>query len=176
MRIRSKSYLRFIWGFAILWNLIAAPATFLGAVPAIQEGRPGAWVALTFPLAGVCLLLWAVRMSLRSWRFGPSWLELDDAMATLGGPLRARIAAPRLRGDGPILLTLSCINRTVTGSGSDRSTWEKVVWQEEQAVSSDAVEAGPQGARVQASLRLPVDAPPTQQDNPRDEILWRLQA
>ena len=176
MRIRSQSHLRFIWGFAILWNLIALPATFFGAVPAIQEGRPGAWVALTFPLAGVCLLLWAVRMSLRSWRFGPSWLELDDAMATLGGPLRARIAAPRLRGDGPILLTLSCINRTVTGSGSDRSTWEKVVWQEEQAVSSDAVEAGPEGALVQVSFRLPFDAPPTQQDNPRDEILWRLQA
>lgn len=176
MRIRSQSHLRFVWGFAILWNLIALPATFLGAVPAIQEGRPGAWVAFTFPLAGVCLLLWAVRLSLRFWRFGPSWLELDDAMATLGGPLRARIAAPRLRGDGPILLTLSCINRTVTGSGSDSSTWEKIVWQEEQEVSPDAVEAGPEGALVQVSFRLPFDASPTQEANPRDRILWRLQA
>ncbi|HKB07802.1 MAG TPA: hypothetical protein VKF61_05925 [Candidatus Polarisedimenticolia bacterium] len=176
MRIRSQSHLRFVWGFAILWNLIALPATFFGAVPAIQEGRPGAWVALTFPMAGVCALLWAVRMSLRYWRFGPSWLELDDAAATLGGALRARIAAPRLRGDGPILLTLSCINRTVTGSGSNSSTWEKIVWQEEQKVSSDAVEAGPEGALVQVSFGLPFDAPPTRADNPRDRILWRLKA
>ena len=78
MRIRSQSHLRFVWGFAILWNLVAAPATLLGAVPAIRQGKPVAWVALVFPVAGAALLLWAVRLSLRYWRFGVSWLELSD--------------------------------------------------------------------------------------------------
>jgi len=43
-------------------------------------------------------------------------------------------------------------------------------------VSSDAVEAGPEGALVQVSFGLPFDAPPTRADNPRDRILWRLKA
>ncbi len=164
------------WAFAILWNLIAAPATFLGAVPAIREGRAIAWVALIFPFAGAALLIWAVHLTLRFWRFGVSWLELESGTATLGGPLCARIAAPRLAEDSTVLLTLTCINRVVTGSGSDRSTWEKVVWQEEQTVAREGLEPGPDGEVIPVSFRLPVDAPPTRSDNPNDRIVWRLEA
>jgi hypothetical protein len=164
------------WAFAILWNLIAAPATFLGAVPAIEQGRAIAWVALIFPFAGAALLIWAVRLTLRFWRFGVSWLELESGTATLGGPLCARIAAPRLPEDSTVLQTLTCINRVVTGSGSDRSTWEKVVWQEEQTVARENLQPGPEGEVVPVSFRLPIDAPPTRSDNPNDRIVWRLEA
>jgi hypothetical protein len=128
VRIRSQSRLRVVWAFAIFWSLVSAPATFLGAVPAMREGRAIAWAALIFPFAGAALLIWAVHLTPRFWRFGVSWLEPESGTATLGGPLCARIAAPRLPEDGSVVLTLTCINRVVTGSGSDRSTWEKVVW------------------------------------------------
>ena len=95
MRIRSQSKLRLAWIFAILWNLISAPATFLGAVPAIQKGQTVAWVALLFPFVGAWLLIWAVHLTLRFWRFGVSWLDLDGAAATVGAPLRGRLAAHR---------------------------------------------------------------------------------
>ncbi len=176
MRIRSQSHLRFAWAFAIFWNLVAAPATFLGAVPAIRQGKPVAWIALIFPFAGAALLIWAVNLTLRFWRFGVSWLELESGTATLGGPLRARIAAGRLPEDSTVHLTLTCINRTVTGSGSDRSTWEKVVWQEEQMVARESLEPGPDGEIVPVSFILPFDAPPTKNDNPNDRIVWRLEA
>ena len=176
MRIRSQSHLRFAWAFTILWNLIAMPATFLGAVPAIEQGRTIAWVALVFPFAGAALLIWAAHLTLRFWRFGVSWLELESGSATLGGALRARIAAPRLPEDSTVNLTLTCINRVVTGSGQNRSTWEKVVWQEERTVGREALEPGPEGESVPVSFRLPFDAPPTRGDNPDDRILWRLEA
>ena len=176
MRIRSQSKLRYAWAFAIFWNLVSAPATFLGAVPEIQKGRAIAWVALIFPFAGAGLLIWAVRLTLRFWRFGASWLELDAGTVTLGGPLRAGISVPRLPEDSTVHLTLTCVNRTVTGSGSDRSTWEKVVWQEEQTVAREGLQPGPEGEVVPVSFRLPLDAPPTRSDNPSDRIVWRLQA
>src|SRR2546425_958188 len=176
MRIRSQSKLRVAWAFAIFWNLVSAPATFLGAVPEIQKGRPIAWVALIFPFVGAGLLIWAAHLTLRFWRFGVSWLELETGTATLGGPLRARIAAPRLPEDSTVLLTLTCVNRVVTGTGKDRSTWEKVVWQEEQTVAREGLEPGPEGEIVPVSFRLPLDAPPTRSDNPDDRILWRLEA
>ena len=176
MRIRSQSHLRFAWAFAIFWNLVSAPATFLGAVPAIRQGKAVAWIALIFPFAGAALLIWAVNLSLRFWRFGVSWLEMETATATLGGPLRARIAANLLPEDSTVHLTLTCINKVVTGSGSDRSTWEKVVWQEEQTVGRESLEPGPDGENVPVSFRLPFDAPPTRSDNPNDRIVWRLEA
>src|SRR5947208_8578977 len=176
MRIRSQSPLRFVWAFAIFWNLVAAPATFLGAVPAIHQGKAVAWIALVFPFAGAALLIWAVRLTLRLWRFGVSWLELDGGTATLGGPLRARIAASRLPEDSTVHLTLTCVNRTVTGSGSDRSTWEKVVWQEQQTIAPEGLQPGPEGEVVPVSFRLPFDAPPTRSDDPNDKIVWRLEA
>jgi hypothetical protein len=176
MRIRAQSQLRFVWAFAIFWNLVAAPATFLGAVPAIRQGKPIAWVALIFPFAGAALLIWAVRLSLRFWRFGVSWLTLETGSVTLGGPLRARIEAPRLPEDSTVNLMLTCINRVVTGSGSDRSTWDKVVWQEQQTVARESLEPGPEGEIVPVSFRLPFDAPPTRSDNPNDRIVWRLEA
>jgi hypothetical protein len=155
---------------------VSAPATFLGAVPAIQQGKTVAWVALIFPFVGAGLLIWAGHLTLRFWRFGVSWLELEGGTATLGGPLRARIAATRLPEDSTVHLTLTCLNRTVSGSGENRSTWEKVVWQEEQTVAREALEPGPDGEVVPVSFRLPFDAPPTRSDNPADRILWRLQA
>jgi len=176
VRIRSQSHLRFAWAFAIFWNLVSAPATFLGAVPAIRQGKAVAWIALIFPFAGAALLIWAVNLSLRFWRFGVSWLEMETATATLGGPLRARIAANRLPEDSTVHLTLTCINKVVSGSGDSRSTWEKVVWQEEQTVGRERLEPGPDGENIPVSFRLPFDAPPTRSDNPNDRIVWRLEA
>ena len=162
--------------FAIFWNLVSAPATFLGAVPAIQQGKPVAWVALVFPFAGAALLIWAIQLTLRFWRFGASWLDLETATATLGGPLRARIEARHLPEDSTVHLTLTCINKIVTGSGKNRSAWEKVVWQEEQTVAREGLEPGPDGEIVPVSFRLPFDAPPSRSDNPNDQVLWRLEA
>src|SRR2546425_5502274 len=176
MRIRSQSKLRVAWAFAIFWNLVSAPATFLGAVPEIQKGHAIAWVALIFPFVGAGLLIWAAHLTLRLWRFGVSWLELDPGVVTLGGPLRARIAAPRLPEDSTVLLTLTCVNRVVTGSGRDRSTWEKVVWQEGQTVPREGLEPGPEGEVVPGSVRLPLDAPPPRSDNPNDRLVLRLGA
>src|SRR3989442_3738215 len=107
MRIRSQSKLRVAWAFAIFWNLVSAPATFLGAVPEIQRGHAIALVALIFPFVGAGLLIWAVHLTTRFWRFGVSWRELESGTATLGGPLRSRIAANPPPEDSTALLTLT---------------------------------------------------------------------
>jgi hypothetical protein len=175
MQIRAQSGLRWAWAFAILWNLIAAPATLFGAAPAIRRGPGPAWVALVFPIAGVALLLWAVQLTLRVRRFGTSLFDLGEG-AVIGGPLRGTITAKNLPGDTTVRLTLTCINRVVTGSGKNRSVNEKIVWQDEQTVPPHALLAGPQGPVVPVAFALPNGAPPTREADPDDTILWRLQA
>jgi len=139
MTIRSQSGLRLAWVFAILWNLIAAPATFLGAVPAIQKGNTVAWVVLIFPFVGAWLMIWAVHLTLRWRRFGTSQLDLSGDTVALGGSLLGTISARNLPEDAAPRLTSSCINRVVSGSGNNRSTWEKILWQEEQNIPREAL-------------------------------------
>ena len=176
MQIRSKSPLRFVWGFAILWNVITFPATLLGAAPAIRKGPGPAWVALVFPLAGATLLLWAVQMTMRFRRFGTSLFDMAGEAAIVGGPLRGTITANNLPQDAAVRLTLTCINRVVTGSGDHRSVSERIVWQDEQTVPPHALLPGPQGPVVPVAFVLPDGAPPTRELNRDDRVLWRLQA
>jgi len=51
MRIRSQSKLRYAWAFTIFWNLVSAPATFLGAVPEFDNLFVAG--AAVFPTGGV---------------------------------------------------------------------------------------------------------------------------
>lgn len=176
MQIRAQSGLRWAWAFAILWNLIAAPATLFGAAPAIRRGPGPAWVTLVFPIAGVALLLWAVQLTLRVRRFGSSLFDMAGEAAVVGGPLRGTITARNLPEDATVRLILTCINRVVTGSGNNRSVHETIVWQDEQAVPPEGLLPGPQGPIVPVAFVLPNGAPATRDADPRDRILWRLQA
>jgi hypothetical protein len=176
MQIRAQSGLRWAWAFAILWNLIAAPATLFGAAPAIRRGPGVAWVALVFPIAGAALLLWALQLTLRVRRFGNSLFDMAGESAAVGGPLRGTITAKNLPGDTTVRLTLTCINRVVTGSGDSRSASERIVWQDEQTVPPHALLAGPDGPVVPVAFVLPNGAPPTRETNPNDRIVWRLHA
>jgi len=174
--IRSQSGLRLAWVFAILWNLIAAPATFLGAVPEIQKGNSIAWAAMFFPFVGASLLIWALHLTLRWRRFGTSQLDIPGEAVALGGPLRGTIAARNLPEDASPHLTLTCINRVVTGTGRDRSVWEKVLWQEEQTVPREGLAQGPTGPTIPVAFQMPSDAPASRSVDPDNKILWRLQA
>ena len=176
MQIRAQSGLRWAWAFAILWNLIAAPATLFGAAPAIRRGPGTAWVMLVFPIAGVALLLWAVQLTLRVRRFGASLFDMAGEAAVVGGPLRGTITARNLPEATTVRLILTCINRVVTGSGNNRSVNEKIVWQDEQTVPPHALLAGPQGPIVPVAFVLPNGAPPTREADPNDRIVWRLHA
>ncbi|PYT11292.1 MAG: hypothetical protein DMF51_15940 [Acidobacteria bacterium] len=176
MTIRSQSGLRVAWVIAILWNLISTPATFLGAVPAIQKGNTVAWVALTFPFAGAWLLIWAVHLTLRWRRFGTSQFDVSDHTVTPGGWLRGTISARNLPEVAAPRLTFSCINRVVSGSGNNRSVREKILWQEDQTIQREGLLAGPEGAAIPVAFRLPADVSPTRSVDPDNRILWRLGA
>ena len=176
MQIRSRAYLGWVWGFAILWNLITAPATLFGAVPAIRQGPPVAWVALIFLFGGAMLLMWAMKLTLRQRRFGDSLFEAAGDAAIAGGPLRGTITVRNLPEDATLRLTLSCINRTASGSGKDRSVNEMIVWQDVQTVPPQALRPGPLGPIIPVAFDLPDSAPATSDADRNDRIFWRLQA
>ena len=158
----------FAWAFAILWNLISGPAAVVGVRAALREGNRAAMIALLFPAVGVGLLVWAMRITIRRRRYGTSVLELDTLPAVVGHALEGTLRTPAgLRPPEGFRVLLSCIRRSTSGSGNDRSTSESILWQEEHRT-------GVSGTGVPVAFAIPADAAPTGPVRGDDRTLWRL--
>jgi len=168
-----------LWGFAALWNLIALPGAVLALQEVYRSGNRLALIALIFPVMGASMIVAAIRSTVRQRKFGISSLELATRPGVVGHGLAGtvRIASTLLPADG-FLATLSCINLRTTGSGDDRSTNETIRWQEQREVVGQRESGGP-GRRVVTTVpvqfRLGPDLAPTDDTDPNDRIVWRLE-
>ncbi|HYC33637.1 MAG TPA: hypothetical protein VEB59_15210 [Gemmatimonadales bacterium] len=166
------------WIFAALWNLVSLPGAFLALRAALSGGEKVALIALVFPLVGLGLLTWAVRATLRHRRYGVSVLELRSVPAAIGGSLAGTVRTTALvtPSDG-FRVRLLCIRRVTRGSGKNRSTSEKILWEEELRVTGQPSRtARGMETAVPFSFAIPSDAEPCDASSPRDRVLWRLRA
>jgi hypothetical protein len=165
----SAAEMGFAWAFAILWNLIGVPGAVLAVRAALREGNRAALVALLFPAVGAGLLVWAVRVTIRRRRYGTSVLELDTLPAVVGHALEGTLHTPAgLRPPEGLRVALSCIRRVTSGSGRNRSTSERILWQEEQRTGASAT-------GVPVAFVIPADAAPSGPVRGEDRTLWRLE-
>ena len=163
----NRTAARFAWVFAAFWNLVSLPAGYFGVRAAVEQGNRAGLVALLFPVAGVGLLIWATRISARLRRFGVSRLELETRPAAVGRSLAGTVTAPiSLAPTAGFKVVLSCIRRVTTGSGDDRSTSERILWQEEQRTTGRPSRTA-QGMATTVPVRfpLPADALPCDADH-----------
>ncbi len=164
-----------MWVFALLWNLVSSPILFL--VPRSEASTGAMAVAMLFPLVGVIMLFLAVRLTIRWEKFGKTWFDLTTLPGVIGKELRGTIHVNFAEvPEGGVQLKLSCVNRIVSGSGKNQSTNEKILWREESSVPSGQVHGGPLGSVVPVAFKIPIDAVDTYTENPRNSILWCLQA
>ena len=165
-----------MWVFAALWNLISFPSAFLGVRAAIQEGKPAALLALLFPLVGIGLLAWAVRLTLRYRMYGVSRLELSTIPAVVGRTLTGMVRAPaRMHPDDGFQVTLRCVRRVTTRSGKNSSTSESILWQDERrAVGEPSRTAAAMETHIPIAFRLPADAQPCDDTDSNNRVLWQL--
>lgn len=165
----SAAEMGFAWAFTILWNLISIPSAVLAVRAALQQGNRAALIALLFPAVGAGLLVWAVRATIRRRRFGTSVLELGTLPAIVGHALEGTLRTPAgLRPPEGFRVVLSCIRRVTSGSGRNRSTSERILWQEEHR-------AGASGIGVPVAFAIPADAAPSDPGRGDDRTLWRLE-
>ncbi|HSB75303.1 MAG TPA: hypothetical protein VLC12_06615 [Terriglobales bacterium] len=177
---RLKNSITATWTIALLWNGISVPLVFAMSNALSAGGlrkNPGILVAFIFPLIGIGLLVWAVRATLRRIEFGRTCFLLSPTPGVIGGRLRGNIQARFPHGVARGLqLKLSCVNRVVTGSGKNQSTWEKIRWREQQTIPPERLMPGPEGALIPVDFQIPSDALACDNANPRDAILWILEA
>ena len=164
------------WVMAVLWNLVSSPLYWIVPHEAPRRG-PVVLIGFLFPLAGIYLLVRAVRLSLELHEFGRTYFQMDSVPGVVGRELKGAIHVrfPHTPDHG-IQLNLSCVNRVVTGSGNSTSTTENILWRGESTLTAGQLYAGPAETIIPISIHIPRDGRPTQKFDARNSIFWLLEA
>lgn len=167
----GKAGLYSIWGFAIFWNLVTSFLWFV--IPdELANGNYAVLVALLFPLAGVGMLLWAIKQTLAWRRFGELYLMLDPVPGSVGGQVGATLELPlAFNADYHFPVSLSCVNSYVSGTGKDRSRRERIRWQGQGFAYS---EASGTGTRLSFCFDVPEGLPASERLS-NNYHFWRLE-
>jgi hypothetical protein len=168
----------FLWIFAIFWNAVSFPVSFLVVRDWPKGQNPAVLLVLTFPVVGLGLIIAAIYTSLRRLKFGVSVCTIDTVPIHRGHSFHGEI---EMRGDAvpedSYRLRLLCVRRIVYGSGKSQSVDEQAIAQQEIRVSAASAMRSPTGGvRIPFSMTVPSEGQSCDIRNPRDQILWRLEA
>lgn len=165
------------WVFTAFWDVMSVFLAFTVLPGLLRESDPKVILVAIFPLAGVFITGFAVRGSLRIWRYGTTSFWCSSVPFSPGGSVNGAIhlKLPTSTPHG-IDLRLSCTRCTVTGSGKNRSVSQIVLWQAEKNIPAELVMHGPQDATVPVDFALPAEAYETCGNDPDDRVYWQLHA
>jgi hypothetical protein len=163
--------------FATIWNLISMVPTFL-IWDEYAAGNTLILLVLLFPLVGILMAFGAVRLWMQYFKFSQSFFEMTRFPGVLGGPLQGHILTGMKEApEKGVRLTLSCVRSETRGSGKNKSTSERVLWQETDLIDRAQLAYTPGSWRIPVELGILYDAgPPSSTDNDDDTVFWRLEA
>ena len=164
-----------LWAATLIIAAILAPGLILAPQKAANRG-----LLLIFGVFGLVVIgffVAAIRSTLQAHRFH-SVLVLDTLPGAIGGALRAHVEVKgdvdALRNAQAINITLTSLHRLRTSTGKSRTTHDSILWQDTSSIAGSGVSIGPSGAIVTVEFAIPADATPTNESNPNDQTLWRV--
>lgn len=161
--------------FGTVWCAITTPLLWQIPEKVAEEESPLIWLFVLFPLVGIGLLFAAFRAFLRWRKFGSSVLELKTLPGVIGGRFEASLQlSAQIDSPQGMELQLECIHQRTTGSGKNRSTHERILWNKEQTVARDSFGRGAHGTAIPVEFTIPYDCQETRGTDTDDEVLWRV--
>ncbi len=102
---------------AIAWCVVTLPIVFIAPHRALRHADYSALPSLIFPLIGIAMLAWAMRLRRRLREYGESRFTLGSMPGQIGGSLIGSIHIDHpLPAGQQVALELECINRTTRGA------------------------------------------------------------
>ena len=165
-----------LWIFVIFWCGISGLISATIVPQELHRGNDGALIVLIFPVVGIAVLAYAVNTTRAWWKFGQSIFEMAAVPAAPGGTLEGEIQVKtKLQPQHGLHLRLSCIRQTTTGSGKNRHTTERILWQDEKWLRPDLPQTDLNATGIPVYFKLPDDTPEST-IAPGDGVHWRLEA
>jgi hypothetical protein len=154
---------------AIAWCVATFPILFIAPHRALRGADYFALPSLIFPLVGVVMLMWAMRMRRRLREYGESRFAMASVPGQIGGALTGSIHIDKPLPPGEqVTLELECINRTTRGFWHNLTVWDRILWRAEQTSMSDSKGSIPVAFMIAPDCRASDDS------NPSSRIVWRL--
>ncbi|MCX7765893.1 MAG: hypothetical protein N2246_04205, partial [Candidatus Sumerlaeia bacterium] len=173
----TSQNLPFIWIAVLFWNVFSWGALLTIIIWGGEKSKLIFILVSIFPLFGIFILISAIRETIRWRKFGQSVFEMKSVPGVIGGKLEGTIHSGLKETPATgVRLTLLCVNRITTGSGKNRSVKEKVLWEDRHTVSSGYLTQYMGGKIIPVSFSIPSNCPSTNNENPRNLIIWRLKA
>ena len=167
----ARTGVKVIWFFALVWNLVSAPLLFQ-FMDIWNEKGAVSLLALLFPVIGLGLLYWAIKLTLEWRKFGRTPMKMDPFPGSIGGDVAGEIFLNTRHDPAQVYeVTLSCLYSTVSGSGKNRSRSEKVVWQDSGYARSVIDMAG---VKLMFRFQVPDGLNETDDKEESSYHLWRL--
>jgi hypothetical protein len=172
----SRKAVLLLWIFVAFW-CAASAAISLAVVPQqLHQGNHAALIAMIFPVIGLAMIFFALNTTLKWRKFGQSIFEMAAVPTAPGGTLEGEIqVGGKLQPQHGLHLRLSCVRRATSGSGNNRSTTEKILWQDEKWLRADLPQTDLNATGIPVFFRLP-DNLPESTVSIGDGIHWRLEA
>ena len=159
--------------FTVLWNVIAVG---IAGILFFTADDPPLFV-LIFPIIGLALIVYVVRLRIRQRKFGTSIFHLDAVPVEPGGWLRGTVETGVPYRNAPVegfRVQLACIQRSsYYDTDNERRVREDLLWETETHVHGGRAGGAPT-VSLPIDLGLPANQPPTEMTPPDDRILWRL--
>jgi hypothetical protein len=156
---------------AIAWCVVTFPIFFIVPHRALRSADYFAIPSLLFPLIGVVMIAWAMRIRRRIRLYGESRFAMASVPGRIGGSLAGSIHVDKpLAAGQQVALELACINRTTRGTWPNLTTWDRILWRAEQTSMSDST------GSIPVAFPIAPDYRPTDDSNPNSRIVWRLSA
>ena len=164
---------RWLWGFALFWNLVTLPLFFqFDEIWQKVQREPLTSLVFLFPLIGLALVVLAISATRQKRRFGLTPLVMDPFPGSLGGQVGGRIETNIDFDPGRNFgVSLTCVHSRISGSGKNRSRSESVVWRGDGVCHTGQ---GPVGTALQFRFDIPSNLPASQPQKGGNYHLWRV--
>jgi len=171
----NKKSTYFALFFALFWNLISWPIA-ISFIPEILKEKNYVFLfVFLFPLVGLGLIIWTVVLFTRWKKYGESVFTMNSNPGVVGGALKEIIVTKvNVKPEDGFKVELNCVNRYSSGTGKNRSTAERVLWQDEYLIKHEVFEDDITQSAIPVLFKIPFDLRETNEENLRDAIIWRL--
>jgi hypothetical protein len=175
IRDQSTPAIAILWTTTLFWNLVSIPLAVVIWRQATLAHNAAAFLGLIFPIIGAALLIWVGYLTRRRQKYGASTCTLDRTPVALGSTLSGAIVSRLVQHpEHGISLRLSAVRRRIQGSGRSRSITEQIVWKAEHLVDAISIAFSPAGSTIPFRFDLPLEAPPADERDQNDRLIWRL--
>lgn len=169
----GRASLVVLWIAAGVLELLSIPLVF--AVPAeLAKGNRAVFIALIFPLAGVVLMIVAIRQTMRFRKYGRAVLVAPSLPVALGNRFQAQLRVPQaVDMSQGMTWHLVCRQLVTQGTGKNRSTSWRLLWEDRRRVAGAAIRIQAGQTLVPVDFSIPYSCKPS---TVAERIEWRLSA